>query len=199
MNVAIFSTDVHVIDSLVKRLAKVEIETFTCKEEVDEHLKSNSQSILIIDYDNVSHEFNEYLQDDTLPKKVVVFEKQPSLTIGSMLIAKGVKAYGNINMLQIHLEQLLNTVDIGKVWTYPELTAFLVKKASSKIDYANHELLQRLSSKEADVVLQILNGFNNYAIAKNLNITERTVKAHISSIFKKLHINDRISLVLLLK
>jgi DNA-binding NarL/FixJ family response regulator len=32
-----------------------------------------------------------------------------------------------------------------------------------------------------------------------MDITTRTVKAHISAIFSKLHINDRVSLVLLLK
>jgi len=62
------------------------------------------------------------------------------------------------------------------------------------------ELIEnRLSQKEQEVVYLILEGFVNDAIASRLEITTRTVKAHVSAIFSKLHINDRVSLVLLLK
>ena len=104
-------------------------------------------------------------------------------------------------MLNVHFLQLIETVNDGNIWTYPELTSALIK-GSKKItlnDEANELINSRLTQKEHEVILLILEGLTNSAISSELNITIRTVKAHVSSIFSKLHVNDRISLVLLLK
>jgi DNA-binding NarL/FixJ family response regulator len=42
-------------------------------------------------------------------------------------------------------------------------------------------------------------GENNKAIADTLDISERTVKAHLTSIFKKLEVPDRLHLALYMK
>jgi DNA-binding NarL/FixJ family response regulator len=73
-----------------------------------------------------------------------------------------------------------------------------VKRSSLSNDSINL-IKNKLTDKESQVVYQILDGFSNDAIAKKMNISTRTVKAHISSIFKKLHVNSRLTLVLLLK
>jgi len=87
------------------------------------------------------------------------------------------------------------------VWSYPELTSalILIKKQSKINEEAQKFINERLTPQEVEVVHLILEGFTNDAIASALHITTRTVKAHITSIFAKLHVNDRISLVLLLK
>jgi DNA-binding NarL/FixJ family response regulator len=96
---------------------------------------------------------------------------------------------------------MLDVVQKSNIWTYPELTIALSNKYKS--DILNAESIQllenRLSEKEKDIVFCIFNGLTNEAIAHKKGITTRTVKAHISSIFSKLHVNDRLALVLLLK
>ena len=118
-----------------------------------------------------------------------------------MLISKGIKAYGNSRMLTHHYTQMINTVANDKIWTYPELTIALTQsQKESSISSDSKELIDnRLTQKEKEVVYLILEGLTNDAIASKLDITPRTVKAHTSSIFSKLHVNDRVSLVLLLK
>ncbi len=59
--------------------------------------------------------------------------------------------------------------------------------------------LDTLSARERDVVRLILQGISNKVIAAELFISERTVKAHLTSIFKKLHVPDRLHLAILLK
>lgn len=59
--------------------------------------------------------------------------------------------------------------------------------------------LDSLSARERDVVRLILQGISNKIIAAELFISERTVKAHLTSIFKKLHVPDRLHLAILLK
>ena len=55
-------------------------------------------------------------------------ERAPEVVTGKMLIAHGVKAYGNSRMLTHHYTQMLKTVIFDDVWTYPELTASLTGK-----------------------------------------------------------------------
>ena len=164
-------------------------------------LKSLDSYIVIADYDSVAGKVNSWISSNTLPQNVIVLEREPEITTGKMLISHGIKAYGNSRMLTHHYLQMIQTVLDDKIWTYPSLTAKLSKTANrASLNSDAKELIEnRLSQKEQEVVYLILEGLVNDAIASRLEITTRTVKAHVSAIFSKLHINDRVSLVLLLK
>lgn len=57
--------------------------------------------------------------------------------------------------------------------------------------------LAELSEREMDVVRALLAGHTtNRAIAAHLVIDHRTAQTHLASIFSKLHISDRVELVL---
>ena len=53
------------------------------------------------------------------------------------------------------------------------------------------EVFQELSRREVEVLECIASGMKNAAIADKLFLSEKTVKTHVTSIFKKLHVNDR--------
>lgn len=61
------------------------------------------------------------------------------------------------------------------------------------------KLLSTLSTREHEVAKMIRSGDNNKTIASLLFISERTVKAHLTSIFKKLNVPDRLHLALFIK
>ncbi len=69
----------------------------------------------------------------------------------------------------------------------PEMRDKLVKMAAS------------LSERELEVANLIRLGENNRNIAAIMNISERTVKAHLSSIFRKFDVDDRLRLAVRLK
>ena len=48
-----------------------------------------------------------------------------------------------------------------------------------------------LTKREIEILYQLSKGLSNLEIAKNLNISENTVKKHISNIFIKINVNDR--------
>ncbi len=201
MRIVLFSTDTNIIDEWTKKYdLKDALECFDL-ESLKSEITQLDKYILLCDYDSVANGVNSLISSKKLPPYSVVLERSPAVATGKILIKNGVKAYGNSRMLAKHFEQLIQTVSEGNVWTYPELTTSLVistKKTSLNKD-AKELIDSRLTSKEKDVVFLILDGLTNDAIANELGITTRTVKAHISSIFSKLHVNDRISLVLLLK
>ena len=158
-------------------------------------------SIIIVDFDSVATDINKLISSNTLPENTVVLEKTPEIAVGKSLISRGVKAYANSRISDVNFLQMIKAISDGKIWTYPELTAALIKnrEKSSLNSYASNLIEARLTEKEKETLYLVLTGLTNDAIAQELEITTRTVKAHVSSIFSKLHVSDRISLVLLLK
>nr|WP_321266132.1 LuxR C-terminal-related transcriptional regulator [uncultured Sulfurimonas sp.] len=201
MQIIFFSSNIDTIDEWKMRHKLDSFISCCDKESLNIELKKTTSCIIITDYDSVAVNVNHWISSNTLPTNVIVLERAPEITTGKMLIHNGIKAYGNSRMLTHHYLQMLKTVEDGNIWTYPLLTAKLtntVEKNSINED-AKTLLQHRLSQKEQEVVYLILEGLTNDAIASKIDITTRTVKAHISAIFSKLHINDRVSLILLLK
>ncbi len=201
MQIVFFSSDYCMIDEWKNRH---NTDSYIFCFDIDSLLDLNldmESTILIADYDSVAIDVNKWISSNTLPKNIIVLEKAPAITTGKMLIGHGVKAYGNARMQPIHFTQMIEVVSNNKIWTYPELTAKLADtKAKESLNSDSVDLIKnRLSEKELEVVYLVLEGLTNDAIASKLDIKTRTVKAHVGSIFSKLHINDRVSLVLLLK
>lgn len=121
----------------------------------------------------------------------------------------------HVLILTVHneVEYLLKAVDIGvdgyllKDTDFHELkkAIFGVLQGESYIQPSlipalNSRLVARdvdkdkidsLTKRELEVLIEVANGMFNKEIATSLNISERTVKNHISSIFKKLEVADR--------
>jgi DNA-binding NarL/FixJ family response regulator len=55
----------------------------------------------------------------------------------------------------------------------------------------NRELFAELSRREVEVLELLATGMKNATIADKLCLSEKTVKTHVGSILRKLHVNDR--------
>ncbi len=72
------------------------------------------------------------------------------------------------------------------------MTSELVKEFNRVTLYEHDKtFINNLTNREIEVLKLIAEGMINKEIAKNLYISEKTVKNHISNIFKKLDVNDR--------
>ena len=72
-----------------------------------------------------------------------------------------------------------------------------IKEDSSQtsIDRIMDKKLFRLTKREIEIIYHIIDGEKNAEIAKNLFISEMTVKNHIHSIFQKVQVKNRTSLI----
>ena len=61
------------------------------------------------------------------------------------------------------------------------------------------DLLANLTRRECEIATLVGNGESNKQIARRLDITERTVKAHLTEVFRKLEVADRLKLALMVK
>lgn len=63
-------------------------------------------------------------------------------------------------------------------------------------DHRQGQAKNSLTRKENTIAKLISKGLNNKQIAKNQNISEKTVKAHLTSIYRKLNLKNRFELML---
>ena len=130
--------------------------------------------------------------------KILVLSSNPHFGEGMVLLQKGIRGYGNLYMQKVHLLQALKTIQNDAVWLYPEMMQELIAVGSDATTH-NENVLSSLSAREQDVAKEIEKGASNKEIAIALGITERTVKAHLSSIYEKLEVSDRLALAMLLR
>ncbi len=77
----------------------------------------------------------------------------------------------------------------GDVYIQPSMAAKLHRRMNGKPEY--NEATELLTKREVEVLKLITEGMLNKEIADRLGISEKTVKNHISNIFKKIDVSDR--------
>jgi len=107
-------------------------------------------------------------------------------TISSQLLGKAVDAVVN-----------------GELWMRRSLITRIIDElthsgssARDSNSSTGNSAIECLTPRELEVARMVQKGGNNKTIAKKLDISERTVKAHLSAIFRKLNIENRLHLAL---
>lgn len=87
------------------------------------------------------------------------------------------------------LKRAINTVMAGETYIQPSLIPLLNNRMVSRDK--DKDKIDELTRRELQVLIEVANGKLNKEIANELKISERTVKNHISNIFKKIDVSDR--------
>jgi DNA-binding NarL/FixJ family response regulator len=121
------------------------------------------------------------------------------------VIKVGVAAYATRNITGEHLVEMLRKVSQGEylidhdVLSQPALTS-RVLQSFRELPISAEEALRPLepsplSNRESEILAHIADGKSNKEIARLLDISDQTVKNHVTSILKKLSVNDRTAAV----
>ena len=100
------------------------------------------------------------------------------------------------------LERVIVAVEHGELWIRRSITPRLLDELGAKLRDETQPKrlvvgrLAELTQREREIAELIGNGESNKEIARRLLITERTVKAHLTGIFGKPGIGDRLRLAL---
>lgn len=127
---------------------------------------------------------------------LIITSSAPNDEEGLRFLELGASGYCHAYASPATLLQVLEVVASGEQW----VGRSLLKRLLHGINAAHKPLAEtwasRLSEREAEVARLAAAGDSNLSIAGALNITERTVKAHLSACFEKLGVNDRLQLAL---
>lgn len=85
----------------------------------------------------------------------------------------------------------LHKISTGTKFYDRELLYRLVEDEHAATITGKSNLGSPLTRRELEILSQLSNGLSNFEISKNLNISENTVKKHISNIFIKINVKDR--------
>jgi len=115
---------------------------------------------------------------------LTVFEGEEVLE----LVKAGVSAYMLKDVLGSDLIQTIHRVLAGEVVIHPRVTSYLVQELT-RTDKKSDNL--NLTRREMDVLEMLVKGNSNRDMAEAMFISEKTVKNHLTSIFRKLGVKDR--------
>lgn len=153
---------------------------------------------------------HQFLVEEQQAEKISQFKEKspnsrlliigPSRPMGVQIAAlkNGARGYFDDTLPIEKLNDALNLILHGEVWVERHVISGLIDELVEipTITDEQRQALDSLSPKEKEVATQVSHGATNKMIARAMNITERTVKSHLTTIFQKMGIPDRLSLAI---
>ena len=134
--------------------------------------------------------------------KIITFSSFPSDEIEIALFKQGVRGCARRDIEPQLLKRIVVAIEQGELWIRRAITPRLLDDLAARSQQAANaspavgDQLALLTEREREIVKLIGSGESNKQIARELCITERTVKAHLTGIFRKLGVADRVRLAL---
>lgn len=151
------------------------------------------------------------MDDNGLDRIRDIFAVHPALRIIILTVSQsdedvakaleaGVSGYVLKGMTGRELADIIRLVCSGQTYISPRamggVLAALRWKSSKKQDLAERF---GLSAKELTVLRLVAQGLNNREIAMQVGVTERTIKFHLSNVFAKLDVRNRVEAGILVR
>ena len=131
----------------------------------------------------------EYIKQNKIPVKVSILTVHNEVEYLLKAVDIGIDGYLLKDSSYDELKEAIDVVISGNTYIQPSLLPALNE---SMEDYAlDKEKIEWLTKRELDVLRLISEGCSNKKISDELTISERTVKNHISHIFRKIDVEDR--------
>jgi two-component system NarL family response regulator len=162
--------------------------------------------VLLLDHDLPGLDSPERITDlkKLSPEtRIIYFSNALSDEAEWELFKAGVRGCCKKDIEPKQLNYVIVAIQQGELWIRRTLTCRLLDELGvialekNQIKQAASDLLANLTRREHEIATLVGSGESNKQIAQRLAITERTVKAHLTEIFRKLDVADRLKLALI--
>jgi len=134
--------------------------------------------------------------------KILVLSGSPKTSEGVCALKAGARGYCGQNINSSLFRKAVKTVLQDELWAGHEIVTRL---AEEMVADSKHEMptarstraLDGLSARKRQIADLVSQGATNKEIANRLNITEATVKSHLTAVFHRLQLSTRLQLALL--
>lgn len=157
-----------------------------------EKLQTIKPDVLLLDINMPNKNGIEVLKEikkNKINVKVLILTVHNEVEYLIKAVDIGVEGYILKDSESAELKNAINHVINGENYVQPSLIPALNSRLVNRDK--DEEKIETLTKRELEVLIKVANGMFNKEIAQTLNISERTVKNHISNIFKKIEVNDR--------
>jgi len=161
-------------------------------EECLEKLKTVKPEVLLLDINMPKKNGIEVLKsirNQNLKVKVLILTVHNEIEYLLKAVDIGVDGYILKDSESAELKRAIMTVLEGESYIQSSLIPALNSRLIARD--VDKEKIDSLTKRELEVLVQVANGMFNKEIANTLNISERTVKNHLSNIFRKIEVSDR--------
>ena len=161
-------------------------------EECIEKLLIVKPQILLLDINMPKKNGIEVLEEikkRNIAVKVLILTVHEEIEYLIKAVDIGVDGYILKDSESTELKKAISVIMSGESYIQPKLVPALNNRLVTRD--VDKDKIDSLTSRELEVLIQVANGMFNKEIATSLNISERTVKNHISNIFKKIDVSDR--------
>lgn len=157
-----------------------------------EKLKDVTPDVLLLDInmpEKTGIEVLQELRNNRSRVKVLILTVHNEIEYLMKAIEIGVDGYILKDTESSELKRAIISIFNGETYIQPNLIPAMNNRLINRdIDEIR---IKSLTKREMEVLITVANGMSNKEIAANLHISERTVKNHISNIFKKIDVSDR--------
>lgn len=160
-----------------------------------ETINSEKPDLLITDFNTLSDMFHEDFFHDKL--RVLLLGSRCLPVIEDSRLADYI-SHGLVGILspdtnESQFSKALNTIISGELWFERKRLQDVVKGINSVTSKND----PHLTEKEIEIVKLICEGLSNKEIKKSTKTTDQSIRAHLSRIYKKTGVSDRLQLALL--
>ncbi|ENU57492.1 Transcriptional regulator, LuxR family [Acinetobacter guillouiae MSP4-18] len=128
---------------------------------------------------------------------IIVVSAHEDASIIQRAIAHGAMGYIPKSAHPSHIGEAIRQVLDGDIWLPPNLPAANMNFDPRAADEtALAERIQSLTPQQFRVLMMVAEGLLNKQIAYELDVSEATIKAHVTAIFRKLGVQNRTQAVL---
>jgi DNA-binding NarL/FixJ family response regulator len=197
MHIRCCTKDDKLLDQLKDLYGVDNVTSLPDVESLQESGAQQSRGIVIIDL-----KYNILPRGRNFVSPTIVLAVLPVFAEAFKVLQLGGRGYGNRRMRQANLQQAIENVNDGQIWLPPSIISKLIDVVGKDDRFVSEKsrdkVLTILSKREQEVALFVAKGMSNQEVADTMFVSLRTIKAHLSSIYEKTGLRNRLELGLAL-
>jgi len=176
-------------------------------------LREFKPAVMVLDYDSKQFGKLNFITEITQHSpdtRIIALTNHPAVSVAVSVIAAGAKGYYSKGLSASLLKKAVQVVADGELWIGRKHVSALIEElielnnrdqrtVKSSSPQKSEEAcpgINELSQRQSEIVTLVATGKPNKLISDALNISERTVKAHLTEIFKRLGVTGRTELAI---
>jgi len=197
------------LQQIFRQEGKYTVQLFNSHELSVQKIIKADPAIIIID-DSISTEIGTLIRQliqKLSNTKYVMFTTDPQYNRMKRLLYLGIHGYLVKNISMDTLSEYLEVVRNDQIYIHYQISSYLLRafrtneqnNRNFQAKAMNHFYFPQepsLTKRECEIVYLLSEGLSNRAISQELLISETTVKSHVSNIINKLHVEDRLGVVI---